>query len=161
MLKADNLTGLASTSTSRTNLGLGGVGFGCLGVHSLNTAFGTASTHTTFQDEGLTKTVAIVSGRRYKLIAIVNLYAPGGANSVQLQVMQDGVALRLWNIPTEAISTTGAHSITFQHTFLAGASAGAAVIKLQLRAGTANTQVSSHGDATQFRQLIIEDFGSV
>lgn len=132
---------------------------GSLAAHSLATVFNTAAVHTTMQDEGLTVTVADVAGRRYKWTLALNLYIPGGANGVLVQLLRSAAILRVWSLPVEALSTTASHAVTLTHTELIAASVGSSPYKVQIAASTNNTQVTSHGAATVLRQLIVEDIG--
>lgn len=134
---------------------------GVLGVHSLTSAFVTAGSHTTYQDEGLTKTVAETAGRRLKFTLIVAPYVSGGTNSIVYALLRGAVGIHEWFVPIEAMSTALPHMMTFTHTEVVASSAGASVFKVQLKANTNNTAVNSYGAAVSARQLIIEDTGIV
>jgi uncharacterized protein (UPF0333 family) len=133
---------------------------GVVGVHTLTTAFNTSAAHTTAQAEGLTVTYDDVAGKKLKFIAVVNPFVTGGANGVHYQLQRDGVAIRTWTLPTEAMSTTIPHSVTFMHEETIAATHAASVYRLMVYATTNNTAVVSHGGAAYPRQLIIEDCGA-
>ena|GEM_PF-4030670 len=134
---------------------------GCLGVHSLTTAFNTSATHTAYQDEGLTLTINDVAGRRYKFTIAVNPYCPGGIQTIVYQLLRDGVQVRDWYCTAESMATAFAQGTTLTCTTLLSASASSVVYKVRIKATTANTQVSSYGDASTIRQFIIEDVGNI
>ena len=133
--------------------------WGVQGVHSLTSAYATTGTHTTLQDEGLTLTLAEVVRRRWKFSLILNPYVPGGANAVNYKLLRDGVVMREWTLPVEAMSTSSSHGITLTHTEAIAASAAASVFKVQIRATPTNTSVTSFADAATMRQLVVEDIG--
>ena len=133
---------------------------GLLAAHSLTTVFNTAATHTTLQDEGLTVTVSEVAGRKLKFTLQVNPYVPGGANGVNFRLLRDGVSMRDWFVPTEALSTGTVHSITFTHQETVAVTHVGSVFKIQLAAFSTNTQVASSAAATFPRVLLVEDVGA-
>lgn len=132
---------------------------GCLGAHSLTTAFVTVSTHTTYQDEGLTKTVAEVAGRRIRITLGVAPYVSGGSNGVVYALLRGAVVIHEWFVPSDAINSSLPHMMTLTHTEVVASSAGASVFKVQLKANPGNTAVNSYAAAASPRQLIIEDIG--
>lgn len=132
---------------------------GVLGVHTLTSVFSTAATHTTYQDEGLTVTTDDLVGRRFKFTLAVNVYVPGGANGVTYRLLRDGVSMREWYIPTEALSTGTVHSMTLTHVETVAVTHAGTVFKVQIAAFATNTQVASSASAAFQRQLTIEDIG--
>lgn len=131
---------------------------GCVGVHTLTTAFTTSGTHTTFQADGLTLTRSETAGRRWKFTIVTNPYAPGGANSITYRLLRDGVVMRMWENTLEANSTTRATAKTFTHTEVIAVTHSNSVFTIQM-AGVGNTQVGEFADANYIRQFIIEDIG--
>lgn len=128
-----------------------------VGRHSLATPFTTTGTHTTFQDEGLTVTVNDIAGRIFRFTAVVNAFAQGGtATGIKYQLLRDGVVLRIWTIPLEAVSTTVANSTTLEYTEPIAVTHAASVYKLQI-AATTNFAVRSDGSSTMTRELMVED----
>lgn len=134
--------------------------FGSLGGHSLSTAFVTTGTHTTFQDEGLTKTVDDVAGIRYMFTLSVQPYVSGGVNRVQYRLLRDGVTMRTWDLTSASLSTTEQGPTTLTYSEVVAVTHAASVYKVQI-AGVLNTAVNSHGAAGYPRQLLIEDLGSL
>jgi len=133
---------------------------GFIGKHELTTAFVTVGTHTTFQDEGLTLTINEPVGRQLKITAMVIPYASGGVQAVQYALLRNGVNIRQWGLPSEAMATGFGHHTAFQHV-LSGSVGGTGVVyKLQIRGASVNTAVNSHGAALEPRSLLIEDIGS-
>lgn len=133
---------------------------GVLGVHSLTTNYPTTGTHTTYQDDGLTKTVDETAGRRLRFTIAAHFYAPGGANAISYRLLRDGVQIAKWLLPSEAINAVNVlHSATFTYSEVVAVTHVASVFKTQVAAGINNTSVSSYGDASFIRQLIIEDIG--
>lgn len=133
---------------------------GALGTHTLTTVFTTTGTHTTLQDEGLTLTINDTAGRRLRFTFVVQPYAPGGANSIVLTLLRNGVKVRDYVLPSTAVSTTDAHAMTLSHVETIAATFANSVYKLQIAASPTNTSVSSFGSATLPRQFIIEDIGT-
>jgi len=131
--------------------------WGYIDSHSLSTAFTTSSTHTTYQDEGLTKSITTLANRRIKVTASLNLYASGGANSIAIQMLHGATVIRQFDIDTSAISTSNPLSLTFVGFYIS--SAATENIKIQIKALVGNTAVDSFGSATYARELLIEDIG--
>lgn len=132
---------------------------GAIGLNTQTTNFTTSATHTTMQDEGLTVTASETSGRTWKWTLTMSLYVPGGANGILVDLLRDGVLMHEWSLPTEALSTTIGHGVTFTHIETVATTHASSVFKVQIAAFSTNTQVGSAASATKPRQLLIEDLG--
>lgn len=132
---------------------------GVLGYSVLAASFNTVSNHMTFQDEGLSVTVAEVAGRFYRIATRVMVYVPGGANGVRLQIVRAGVAIDGWSLPLEALSPNAAMLVT-RDSIVRNTVGGAGIVyKLQIAAANTNLQVSSYSDPGAPRSLLVEDIG--
>jgi hypothetical protein len=132
---------------------------GVLGITAIDGLFNTSAPHTTYQNEGLSVTASETAGRRQKWTVVVGGYAPGGANGMGWQLFRDGVSLRSWTVPTEAISTTNANDFSFTYVETVAATHANSVFTVQVAAISNNTQVSSFGAVGRRRLLIVEDIG--
>lgn len=132
---------------------------GIVASHTLTTAFVTSATHTTAQAEGLTVTYDDVAGRKLKFTASLSLYVSGGANGIVVDLQRDGVVIRRFGLPAEALGAAG-NVGTFTYAETVVATHAASVYRLTINASTNNTAVNSFGSAAQPRQLIIEDCGA-
>ena len=132
--------------------------FGVAGLQTLTTAFTTSSTHTTFQDNGMTLTITEVSGRRYRVTAYCNPYPSGGLQGVNLRLLRGSTSLKQANLSSTVMDTGTAfpYALTFIYTSVAS---GSATYKVQIAAAASNTSVADYGDATFPRQFAIEDIG--
>jgi hypothetical protein len=132
---------------------------GIVGLQTLTTSFTTSSTHTAFQNTGMTLTINEVSGRRYKITALANPYPNGGQQGVNLRIMRDATSLKQVNYAGTVMETTVAYPavITFIYTSV---SSGAATYTMQIAGSGVNTQVADYADGTFPRQFIIEDIGA-
>lgn len=133
--------------------------FGYMGVQTLTTAFTTSSTHTTFQDNGMTLTITEISGRVYRITAYSNIYPAGGLQGVNIQILRAGTALKRGDFSANVMDAGISLPIAFSYTYTA-TSSGSATYKAQIAAQTANTAVSDYGSATYPRQFLIEDLGT-
>ena len=133
--------------------------FGIMGLQTSTSAFGTSAVHTTFQDDGLTLTITEISGRRYKITALENPYPNGGLQGVSYALLRSATILRQWSYSSVVMDTGNAFPAVMEYVYIATTS-GSATYKMQLAAGSANTQVTSYGDGTFPRQFIIEDLGT-
>jgi len=128
-----------------------------LGSHALSTIFNTSSTHTTFQDEGLTKTVTYAANRILRISFIGHPHAPGGAQTINIRFVR-GASTVLASFQLPVANVLNVESTTF--TKICFTSAGATeAFKVQICAQTSNTAVTSYGDANYARVLLIEDLG--
>jgi hypothetical protein len=132
---------------------------GILGFHTSTTAFQTSATHTTAQDEGLTKSITYEANRTLKVTLRVNPFTTGGLQAVEYQVLRGATIIVVFFINLTDLSTTAATVKTLSHTFNGPASAATETFKVQYRAATSNTAVNSYADATLNKQLVVEDIG--
>ena len=129
-----------------------------LGRHELTTAFTTSSTHTTFQDEGLTLSVSYQGGRVLRVSLNVHAVATGGTQGIAYQVLRTATSVMQSQIGF-ALPAASATSFSFNRVFNGPATAATETFKVQIKALTANTSVSSYGDASYVRHLVVEDLG--
>ena len=128
-----------------------------LGKHELNTSFATSSTHTTFQDEGLTLSVSYQGGRVLRVSLNVHPYANGGAQGIVYQVLRTSTVVLT---PQVGFALTGSvTSWSYSRVFNGPATAGTETFKVQIRGKDLNTAVTSYGDGNYFRGLVVEDLG--
>lgn len=132
---------------------------GIMGLQTITTAFATTGTHTAFQDTGMTLTITEVSGRRYKITALVNPYPSGTAQTIQFRIVRGATNIKGADFASNVmnIGIAFATSITCVYTSVAS---GSATYKTQMAAFTNNTTVNDYGDTTFIRQLLIEDIGA-
>lgn len=128
-----------------------------LGLHNLTASFNTVATHTTFQDEGLTLSIAYRASRVLRVTWNGHLQASGGAQGIKLSFVRG--ATTIGNVQSESVSAATPVSRTFSKTFNGPATAATETFKIQIGALTANTAVTSYGDANFTRQLVVEDLG--
>ena len=128
-----------------------------LGLHNLTASFGTSATHTTFQDEGLTLSIAYRASRILRVTWNGHLVASGGAQGIKLAFVRG--ATTIGNVQSESVSAATPVSRTFSKTFNGPATAATETFKIQIGALTANTVVTSYADANFTRQLLVEDLG--
>jgi hypothetical protein len=133
--------------------------WGAVGLQTLTSIFTTSATHTTFQDTGMTLSVAEVSGRRYKITAIGNIYTPGGVQSLESRLLRDAAVLKQANWHESVMNSGNSLGVTFLTYIYTSVGSGSATYKIQMRAGVSNTSVSDYGDATFPRQFFVEDIG--
>ena len=132
---------------------------GKLGLHTLVAGYVTTGTHTVAQDEGLTLTINEPVGRALKFTAMLRPYCPGGANRIVYTLVRNGVNVCVFGTVAEVLSTTVAQSFAFVYVVPSSVGGAGVVWKIQIQAGTTNTAVSSHADASAPRQFLIEDIG--
>jgi hypothetical protein len=133
---------------------------GFVAIHSIAAPYTTTGTHTTYQDDGLTVTINEESTRRYRISISQTPYASGGANQINIALLRNGVIVRSWDMPLEALAIGYGHSVQFQH-YVVGVTAAGVIYKTQIKAGSNNTAVSTYGSGSIIRQLLIEDIGAV
>ena len=133
--------------------------FGLMGLQTSTSSFGTSAVHTTFQDDGLTLTITEISGRRYKITALENPYPNGGLQGVAFALLRGATTLRQWSYASAIMDAGNAYPAVMEYVYIS-TSSGSATYKMQLAAGSANTQVTTYGDGTFPRQFIIEDLGT-
>lgn len=135
---------------------------GIIGIHTLTSGFSTSATHTTYQDEGLTASVTYGANRYLKVGLLLRPYPNGGLQAILYQVLRGStvVATFVFESPTLATGTAGV--VYVEQSFAGPATAGTETFKVQVKAGAANTQVTSYASSTDgVRQMIIEDCGAV
>lgn len=130
-------------------------------LSTLATAFTTSSTHTTFQDDGLTVTpVSETVLHNYQINISTQLAISGGANSIQYRLLRNGVVQRVWNFPPGGLNATTVCSVCLSFV-VPGINGTEVVWKTQIAALGSNTAVNSYGDANLPRQLSIVDLGTI
>ena len=128
-----------------------------LGIHTLTSSFTTTGTHTTFQDEGLTKSITYLADRLLKVTLKVNPNPSGGAPQiVRYQLLRGATVIGMWQHRAEA---TGVTSKTFTAFVETPSSGSTETFKVQVCAAVGNTAVQSYGDGSFVRQLVVEDIG--
>ena len=128
-----------------------------LGLHQLTYTQTTAATHTTFQDEGLSKSVDYGPSRILRVSIQVHAQANGGANSLYFKIMRGSTDLIRLLIPDPP--TTLEYSTYWSYVFNGPVAAGTEIFKVQFAAVSANTQVATIASAVLPRVLLIEDLG--
>lgn len=128
-----------------------------LGKHELTSTFTTAATHTTAQDEGLTISISYLPSRVLRVTFTGHPYASGGAQGISLRFVRGATTFAFFQ--TESLSAATPLSRSFTKVFNGPATGATETFKVQMMALTANTAVSSYGDANFTRQLIVEDLG--
>ena len=132
---------------------------GVVGLQTLTASYQTVAPHTALQDTGMTLTINEAAGRYYRATVTSNLWFPGGANSMSLALVRNGVVIKDFSVPTDALSPGFGHVMTFQYIWL-GASRPGAVYKIQMHARTTDTAVADYGDGSVApRQFLVEDIG--
>lgn len=134
---------------------------GIAGVHRRLDIYNTTAPHDAWQDEGLTTTITEVANRWYLVTLSINPYLPGGAgNDVSYGLLRNGVQVREWGVPRDALATGWAFMFTMT-TLIQGVDAAGVVYKTRIK-GTANTQISSYARSPDVpRFLLIQDIGAV
>ena len=121
--------------------------------------FTTSGTHTTFQDvTNLTASVTYAANRVIRVTLEVGPYVPGGANGVEYKAIRGSTDLKIWTIPSEALSGSVDHDMSLTVTFAGPGTGATETFKVQMR-GVSNTQVGNQAGATSPSRLIIEDLG--
>lgn len=133
--------------------------FGLMGLQTLTSVFTTSATHTTFQDTGMTLTITEISGRRYRIIAVSNIYTPGGVQALNMRLLRSAAVLKQSNFTESVMNSGNSLGIVTMNYIYTSVSSGSATYKMQMSAGANNTSCADYGDATQPRQFYIEDIG--
>ena len=128
-----------------------------LGKHELTSTFTTSSTHTTAQDEGLSVSISYLPSRVLRVTFTGHPYAFGGAQGIALRFVRGATTFGFFQ--TEPLSAVTPFSRSFTKVFNGPATGATETFKVKISALTANTAVSSYGDANFTRQLIVEDLG--
>ena len=134
--------------------------YALLGNATSTTAFITAATHTTFQDDtGMTTSVTYGAARKLRMTYCTALRIPGGANGVSVRLLRGSTTVIYRDVPPTALEASNVNGVTFTHTFN-GPSAGATeTFKVQVRASVNNTSVESYADTDYVKSLTVEDLG--
>lgn len=128
-----------------------------LGFHSLTTPYATTTSHTAFQDEGLTITASYRANRILRLSWNSSLFAPAGSQRVKIRLVRGSTTIYDWISPT-AINTITNEGFTISVPFLGPATAASETFKV-LIAAYAATAVQSYATASAPRTLLLEDLG--
>jgi len=91
----------------------------------------------------------------------VNPQPSGGLQNMTFRIQRTSTTVVSFNINTVALSSSAATTATFVHIFDGPVAAATETFKVQLRADTNNTAVSSTGSAEFVRMLCVEDVGAV
>lgn len=135
---------------------------GIIGYHSLESTFATSATHTTFQDEGLSASVTYGANRLFLVTLCVRPYPNGGLQAVQYRVLRGATQVCQWIVESVCLSASAAGHFMLNQYVVGPATGGTETWKVQIRASSVNTQVTSWASAAEGpRQLIIEDCGAV
>ena len=149
---SDDASGIDTTALAKLPKGL-------VAYHALQAEFRTTAPHTTAQDSGLTVTITEPVNRYLKAIVTGNYYVPGGVNSMNVLLLRNGVAVRQFDIPSEALAAGYGHTATFV-TYLGWSVGGSGVVyKVQIKAGLNGTSVADYAGGALHRSLLIEDIG--
>jgi hypothetical protein len=130
-----------------------------LGFASLATAFATSSTHTNYQDEGLSASVSYGASRVLRVNFSTMAYANGGAQRLYFKIVRGSTDITEWLTPT-VVNTILSESYSWTHTFNGPVNGTTETFKVQVKAASANTQVQSFGTAGAPRTFTIEDLGA-
>ena len=129
-----------------------------LGLHQLTSDTATASTHTTFQAEGLTKSITYGGNRILRMSVQVHPYAGGGDQRLVYRFMRGSTPLSEF-VTTAIAGASLVHSYFWCYTFAGPSSGATETFGVQFRAASANTQVQSASSSIVPRVLLIEDLG--
>ena len=130
-----------------------------LGLHKLTTDFATSSTHTTYQDEGLSVSVSYGPSRILAVSWQCDLYVPGGTNGIQAQFFRTSTSIVKYSIASHSLSTTAGTNSLYRFVFNGPAVGATETFKVRIQAFPSNTAVNSYADATVPRYLLVEDLG--
>ena len=130
-----------------------------LGRQTLTTQFSTSATHTTYQDEGLSISVSYGPSRILAVSWQAFVYTPGGANSIFAQILRTSTAIVTYRYFAHSLNSGDTTMFLNRFVFSGPATGSTETFKVQIKANTNNTQVSSYADALQPRYLLVEDLG--
>ena len=133
--------------------------WGVLGLLRSTTAFNTSATHTNYQDDGLSVSVAYQANRILRATWITAVYVAGGVNTINAKLVRGSTDVMEWSFPSEVLATGFALSVTESIVFQGPVSAATETFKIQIRASTNNTRVDEFASAAAPRALLIEDLG--
>ena len=132
---------------------------GVLGKATLTTAFTTSATHTTYQDTGLSASVAYENGRILRVSCQSHYYPSGGLQAIGIRLVRGTTTIAQFEIGSAALATT-AVTTNYVECFITTASATTETFKVQIAAGSANTAVQQYAGSPFDRFLIVEDIGA-
>ena len=135
-----------------------------LGVHTLTTGFTTSATHTTYQDEGLTLSVPYLANRILRVTFSSNPYPSGGLQSIRWKLLRGSTTLGIFQTLSAELDTGAVTTKMYAVTFNGPASAATETFKVQMKAASSNTAVTSfggdiNGEGVGPRLLTVEDLG--
>ena len=130
-----------------------------LGLDKLTTEFATSSTHTTFQDEGLSVSVSYGPSRILAVSWQCLLYVPGGTNGIQAQILRTSTSIVKYSHASHSLSTTAGANYHHRFVFNGPAVGATETFKVRIKAFPSDTAVNSYADATVPRYLLVEDLG--
>jgi len=128
-----------------------------LGLHQLTSTTATTGTHTTMQDEGLTKSIVYGPSRVLRVSIQVHPYA-NPAQRIYFRLVRGSTGLIRFTTPT-FVNAGRYESFFWSYVFNGPATAATETFKVQFAAIDANSAVESFGDATSPRVLLVEDLG--
>jgi hypothetical protein len=131
---------------------------GVLGKQKLNTAFGTSATHTVMQDTGLAVSVTYENSRVIKVSCGSQYYPNGGLQSIGANILRGATLISSHFFASASLDAAVSNHFLIESYFVT-TSATTETIKVQIAAGTLNSQVSQFADASFSRFLIVEDIG--
>jgi hypothetical protein len=131
---------------------------GVIGAQSLTSNFTTSATHTTYQDSGLTLTVAVSTTRLYKMCFTGNPYASGGLQGMTYRILEGATSRNEFSFGAGCLDAATSLFIS-PNMYFTPLSSGTLTFKIQLKATSNNTAVSDFGSANQIRMFWIEDIG--
>jgi hypothetical protein len=134
--------------------------WGVLGISTSTSNFTTSSTHTTFQDVGLSVSIPYVNRRYLRVTYNGNILCPGGNNAVEMNILRGATTVRKMQLSDTAVGNTNTWKVGFcMDSVFATSSTTTETFKCQLRATINNTSVADFGDGDTVRSLIVEDIG--
>ena len=134
-----------------------GSGHRVLGLHQLTASQSTVSTHTTLQDEGLTRSIVYGPSRILRVSLQTNALADGGSQPIGFRLIRGSTTLI--DFRTSAVDTSSQEAYFWSYTFNGPSTAATETFKVQLAASSANTRVTSYATSSLPRVLLVEDLG--
>lgn len=132
---------------------------GVMGHQQLTSAFGTSATHTTYQDTGMTLTITERVDRLYRISWKAQIYPNGGLQAMLFRFVRGSTNIAFAAFAPSMLAT-GDTCMAYHEYIYQSTSSGSQTWKVQIAAGSANTQVTQYGDASYPRQFTIEDIGT-
>jgi hypothetical protein len=135
---------------------------GALGYASSQIGFTTASTHTTFQDTGLSATVTYAADRLLKVTYVTHAIPSGGVQGISYRFLRGSTVLRQMEVTSTVFpNTSNAFTLTLEAIFQGPNVSATESFKVQIAAATSNTAVIDYGDSSRIRQFSVEDLGPI